>query len=55
MTLKMQGVEEEIQKAQASANRNLWITIAIGTLFVMVVSSHFVIARIRRRRKTSFV
>ena len=55
MTLKMQGVEEEIQKAQASANRNLWITIAIGSLFAIVVCSHFVIVRIRRRRKTSFV
>ena len=53
MTLKMHSVEEEIQKAQASANRNLWITIAIGSLFAIVVCSHFVIVRIRRRRKTS--
>ena len=53
MTLKMHSVEEEIQKAQASANRNLWITIAIGSLFAIVVCAHFVIVRIRRRRKTS--
>ena len=51
MTLKMRSVEAEIQEAQASANRNMWITIAITIAFVTLVCARFVIVRIRRRRK----
>lgn len=52
MTLKMRSVEAEIQEAQASANRNMWITIAITIAFVTLVCARFVIVRIRRRRKS---
>ncbi len=52
MTLKMRTVEAEILEAQNSANRHMWITIAIVIVFVTLVCARFVIVRMCRRRKS---
>lgn len=51
MTVKMHNVENEIKEAQASANRNLWIAIAMGIAIAIGVCIHLVVVRVLNRRK----
>lgn len=51
MTVRMQNVEAEMQAAQATADRNLWIAIAVGALLVIAICARYAQQRIRRNRK----